>query len=313
MELILLVYEINAKLYESRSTDGKFEAIVIESKLDQKSGPKATIVIKNGKIKVREELVCENALARVRTIINEEGKHLEEASIGDAVEILGFEKVPNVGEIVYKKSELSIESKKPAELEFIDKNKLEEATLSVIIRADTQGSLEAIINAIPENIFVVSKKTGEVSPADVLLAKSTKSLILGFNTKVGVDVLNLARVEKVLLKNYTIIYELLDELKEALAGKILSMQEEIYGSAKILATFPFEKTTVLGIIVIDGRVARGDRARIMRKDEIIGESFISSLRQGKNTISKVEKGQECGVILFPFIDFTIGDMLIFHG
>ena len=124
MELILLVYEINAKLYESRSTDGKFEAIVIESKLDQKSGPKATIVIKNGKIKVREELVCENALARVRTIINEEGKHLEEASIGDAVEILGFEKVPNVGEIVYKKSELSIESKKPAELEFIDKNKL---------------------------------------------------------------------------------------------------------------------------------------------------------------------------------------------
>jgi len=91
------------------------------------------------------------------------------------------------------------------------------------------------------------------------------------------------------------------------------MQEEIYGSAKILATFPFEKTTVLGIIVIDGRVARGDRARIMRKDEIIGESFISSLRQGKNTISKVEKGQECGVILFPFIDFTIGDMLIFHG
>src|SRR3989338_3955544 len=313
LELILLVYEINAKLYESRSTDGKFEAIVIESKLDQKSGPKATIVIKNGKIKVREELVCENALARVRTIINEEGKHLEEASIGDAVEILGFEKVPNVGEIVYKKSELSIESKKPAELEFIDKNKLEEATLSVIIRADTQGSLEAIINAIPENIFVVSKKTGEVSPADVLLAKSTKSLILGFNTKVGVDVLNLARVEKVLLKNYTIIYELLDELKEALAGKILSMQEEIYGSAKILATFPFEKTTVLGIIVIDGRVARGDRARIMRKDEIIGESFISSLRQGKNTISKVEKGQECGVILFPFIDFTIGDMLIFHG
>ncbi|MDO8657959.1 MAG: GTP-binding protein [Candidatus Levybacteria bacterium] len=314
LELILLVYEVHAKLDSKLSENGKFEGIVIESKLDQKSGPKATIVIKNGKVTIREELVCEDVKAKMKTIINDKGDHLESATIGDAVEILGFEKVPNVGAVVYKKSDVSLKVKEQISPVVVGTaSGLEESTLSVILRADTQGSLEAIVNAIPEKIFVVSKKTGEISPADVLLAKSTGSIILGFNIKVGVDVLHFARTEKVLLKNYTIIYELLDELKEALEGKILSMQEEVFGKAKVLASFPYEKTKVLGVAVLEGRVARGDKVRIMRKDDIIGESFVSSVRQGKNSISKMEKGQEAGLILSPYIDFTIGDVLICHS
>jgi translation initiation factor IF-2 len=115
-----------------------------------------------------------------------------------------------------------------------------------------------------------------------------------------------------LMKNYTIIYELLDEINDVLQGKALAMEEKIYGTAQILASFPFEKTKVCGIRVVEGRVAKGDKARIVRGEDTIGECHIVSVRQGKNQISKIEKGQEGGIIISPLLDFTIGDMVICH-
>ena len=114
------------------------------------------------------------------------------------------------------------------------------------------------------------------------------------------------------MKNYTIIYELLDEISEVLEGKALAMIEQIYGTARVLAKFPFEKTFALGIQVLDGRIARGDKARIMRGDEVIGETQINSLRVGKNPISKIEKGNEAGIIISPLLDFQVGDVVISH-
>lgn len=320
LDLILLVYELHPELSEKRSVEAPLKSIVIESRLDKKAGPRATIVIKNGTVNVREELVSETIGAKVRTIIDDKGNNLESASVGDAIEILGFEKVPNVGSVVAKKSELSLGKRSQMEIQsqdqemaLLDREKIEQAVLTVILRADTLGSLEAIVSSLPSEIVVISKKTGDVTPADVLFAKSTGAIVIGFNVKIGNDIFNLARTEKVLVKNYTIIYELLDELSEAMEGKILSMQEEIYGKAKVLASFPFEKTQVLGVSVMEGRIAKGDKVRITRGEEIVGESHISSVRQGKNPISKVEKGQEAGVILSPFVDFTIGDVLICHN
>ncbi|MCL4416030.1 MAG: hypothetical protein M1365_04940, partial [Actinobacteria bacterium] len=184
--------------------------------------------------------------------------------------------------------------------------------LSVILVADTQGSLEAIVNALPKDAHIAYKKTGEVSEADVLFAKSIGGVVLSFNTKIRNEILRLAQLEKILVKNYTIIYELMDEVLDVLEGKALAKIERVFGKAKILASFPFEKTTVLGISVLEGRIAKGDKVRVVRNDEVIGESTISSVRQGKNQISKVEKGQECGVLISPILDFTIGDMLISH-
>lgn len=146
----------------------------------------------------------------------------------------------------------------------------------------------------------------------MLLAKSTGALVIGFNTKIRSEVIHLSKQEKILMKNYAIIYELIDELADVLEGKQLSLEEKIFGRATILASFPFEKTKVAGIRVLEGRVARGDKARILRDETIIGESVIISLRQGKNQISKIEKGVEGGVILSPALDFTIGDMIVFH-
>ena len=164
--------------------------------------------------------------------------------------------------------------------------------LPIILAADSQGSLEAITNAFPEKVHVLEQKTGEITEGDVLHAKSTGSLLIGFNTKLRPDVVKLARTEKVLMKNYTIIYELLDEIADVLEGKRLAGIEEIYGTAKILAQFPFEKTVVLGVSVTDGRVARGDKIRVMRGDNVIGESQITSLRVGKEPTSKVEKAMK---------------------
>jgi len=330
LELISLVFEMKQKPV----LDDRLKGIVIESQLDQKSGPRATVVIKSGELKVRDEIECNGIKARVRTIINDKGVHLDKATIGEAVEVLGFEKVPMVGGIVTKKGEASTpltirvvgspsssatpiapfrsgQEAMPMPEDFL--NVQEVPTLSIVLCADNQGSLEAIVRSLPPEINIALQKTGDITTTDIMLAKSISAIVLGFNTRIKPEIVKFAAQEKVLLKNYKIIYELISEIKDVLEGKQLALVEEIYGRAKILASFPYEKTKVLGIKVLDGRVARGDKVRLIRKEEIIGESTINSVRINKNVVSKVEEGQEGGVILSPSLDFTIGDVLICHG
>jgi translation initiation factor IF-2 len=127
------------------------------------------------------------------------------------------------------------------------------------------------------------------------------------------NVQTFAQTERVLVRNYEIIYELLDELEDALEGKLLSQMEQIYGEAKILAKFPYEKTFAFGINVVDGRIARSDRVRIMRGEEVVGETTISSLRVGKNATSKIEKGNEAGIVFPGGLDIQVGDMILSHS
>ncbi len=313
LDLILLVQELHAENYARRSEANPVSAIVIESKLDQKAGPRATVIVKDGTLKVRETMYVDGKESKIRSLLNTEGKQVQSATIGAGVEILGFSEVPPVGSIVTseKKEGATQESaKKEAEPYRAMKEGVE---LSVILLADTQGSLEAIHYALPEGVDVISEKTGEISEADILLAKSTGSVVLGFNTKIRPEVEKLAVTEKVLAKNYSIIYEMLDEINDVIEGRIHARMEQIYGQARILASFPYEKSVVLGISVQDGRIARGDKIRIMRGEEVIGESNITSLRQGKNTTSKVEKGQEAGIIINPALDFQVGDVILSHS
>jgi len=327
LELISLVFDMKQKSV----LDDKLRGIVIESRLDEKSGPRATVVIKSGILSVRQEIECDGIKARVRTIISDKGIHLDKATVGEAVEVLGFEKVPSVGGIVVPAGSVaevvegeSVASAAPVTPVFRSGQaampmpedfllKKEVPTLSLVLCADNQGSLEAIVRSLPQEINIALQKTGDITTTDILLAKSINAIVLGFNTKLRPEIVKFAAQEKVLTKNYKIIYELLSEVKDVLEGKQLALVEEIYGRAKILASFPFEKTKVLGIKVLEGRVARGDKVRLIRKEEIIGESTINSVRMSKNVVSKIGEGQEGGVILSPFLDFTIGDMLICHG
>lgn len=320
LDLILLMFDMHkeADYAQKVSASAPLQAIVIESKLDPRAGAKATVVIKNGSIAAREELATDGQVFKVRTILNDRGKQVTQASVGEAVELLGFTEVPNVGGIITSKAAAKPQEQPqvPAQAlkrELVYRKEEEHMGISLILVADTQGSLEAIVNALPEEIKLVTKKTGEVSEADILMAKSVGGIVLSFNTKIKPDVQRLAYTEKVLLRNYTIIYELLDELRDALEGKLQAQMEQIFGRAKILARFPFEKTFAFGVSVLEGRVAKGDRIRIMRGDDVVGEGMLNSLRVGKNPTSKVEKGHEAGVVITPALDIQVGDVILSHS
>lgn len=308
LELILLVWDLHP--LSGVSSQNSLNAIVIESKQDPKAGAKATIVIKNGTISVRDDITTGEVSGRVRGLLSDSEKQLKSATVGEAVEILGFENAPSVGNVVYKGSETQEVENEPT----MTQARNEEGVISLVLVTDTLGSLEAIIGSLPmEKINIISRKTGEITTADILLAKSVGALVLGFNIKIKPDIAKLASTEKVLAKNYTIIYEMLSEITDAVEGKELSMMEEVYGTAQILASFPFDKQTVMGVKVLEGRVAKGDKVRIERGDEVIGEGHANSVRQGKEQTSRVEAGQEAGIIVGPSLDFLPGDMVICHS
>jgi translation initiation factor IF-2 len=314
LDLILLVFDLHQKGNDLHKQP--IEAIVIESKLDQKAGPRATVVIKKGTLAVREEYSMNGESFKVRSLLSDTGAQLKEVTVGEAVEILGFTTVPPVGSIVQPKGTIVEKAATPQNQltrDLVYQQAADEDHLAVVIAADTQGSLEAITYSLPEEVKIVAKKTGEITEADILLAKSTEAIVLGFNSKIRPEVQKLAMTEKVLTRNYTIIYEMLDEINDVLEGKRLAGLEQVYGIAQILASFPYEKTTAVGIKVIERRIAKGDKVRVERNGEAVGESTIASLRVGKNPVSKVEQGQEAGILLSPLPEFRVGDILVAHG
>lgn len=316
LDLILLVYDVkrDANFYPFSDT-GEFMGIVIESKLDKKSGPTATLVVKNGNLKLKDEVYADNIKAKVRNLVSAYGKRVDNVSVGEAAEIMGFENVPVVGSVVSASKKPTGELSYKEEVTKISDSPFDEKEhyLNVILAAESEGSLEAIKNTLPTQVKFIAQKTGDIDISDVLLAKSAGAILLGFNVKIKPEVANLASTEKVIVKNYTIIYEMIDEISDFIQGKIESLQEQILGIAKILARFPFEKTEVMGVKVTEGRIAKGDKVRLIREDTVLGESKLTSIRVGKENVSKIETGQEGGIIASPFLDFTIGDMLISHN
>lgn len=350
LSLILLVFELLSEK-KAVTLQGELKGVVIESRQDPKKGALATVVIKNGTLTLRDEVLSDEIVGKIKSLTDSSGKSLQSATVGEAVEVMGFEKAPKVGSLVLGKGAVKAEVVSgrgpvdsfppvsarlnapsdqqlravgsPSTVATPDSNSLplvanpfdfpDAPVLSLILCADSLGSLEAIINAIPKEINIAKQKTGDITPADVLMAKSLGGIVIGFNIKIKPEIAKLARTEKVLVKNYGLIYELIDEIKDVLEGKTLALQEEVLGMAKVIAAFPFEKTKVMGVKVIDGRVAKGDKVRLVRDDKTIGETVVSSLRHGKDQVSKAEKGSEAGVIVIPFLDFTIGDMLISLG
>ncbi|HUD44235.1 MAG TPA: translation initiation factor IF-2 [Patescibacteria group bacterium] len=313
LDLLVLSFDMRT-ISPEISDKAPLQAIVIESKLDTKAGNRATVVIKNGTLKVRDEVICEENIFRVRTLIDSFAKQIQQVSVGQAAEVLGMSALLPVGSVVTnKENAITVVSKTQAQNNQPYSPRSDQSKLGLIICADTQGSLEALRYALPEGVDIISERVGDVSDSDILLAKSTGAIVVGFNTKISSGVQKLAQTEKVLAKNYNIIYELIDEISDVVEGKLQALIEEVYGTAKVLAKFPFEKTFAAGISVLDGRVARGDRVRFMRGDTIVGESIINSLRVGKESQSKVEKGHEAGILLTPPLDFMPGDMILSHN
>ncbi len=303
------------------------EAVVIETRLDKGKGMVATVVVKKGTLKFGT-LLFEGAkqVARVRAMFDEYGKGVAEAGPARPVEILGFTILPTVGSVLRTDEYLepvTLEQKTAEQVVPLSADNLpdwlkpvseqEGQKLNIILKADTAGSMEAILAALNKKIKVVYAGVGDIGDADVLMAKSSSAFIVGFNVKCPGSVEKLAQAEKVVFRTYTIIYELLDELTEVVSGmkEVLAAEREL-GIGTIIAEFPFEKTRIAGTRVTMGRLARGDTVKIMRGDTNVevDRAKIKSIRKGKEDVTKVEEGVECGILFDKKVDFALQDAII---
>lgn len=317
LDLIVLVSEMKGLANEPGAP---LEAIVIETKREKARGLVATLLVKKGTLTVGTALYAgANHVGRVRAMLDESGKQVDGSSPSKPVLVLGFDALPDIGSVVtqvpgadIRKEE--IVAKRAADVsDFLAAmTEADKKRLTVVLKADTAGSLEAIVAALPDDqVTYVRKELGDISQADILDAKAAKALVVGFNVNINTSVEALARTEKVIFRTYTIIYELLDELKDVLEGlEDVLVQERELGRGQIVAEFPFEKSRIAGTKVVAGRLARGDTIKLLRKDEEIGRAKIKSMKRGKDDVTKVEEGQDCGILFDKKLDFTLGDAII---
>lgn len=314
LEIIQLVAEVNEL---KADPDAPATGVVVESKLDKFKGPVATVIVQNGTLKKGEPVVIAGIKGKVRGLIDFAGKQLDSAGPSTPVEVLGLEEVPQVGAELGKDSSTK-EEKQAVVTSIVDRLKQDDTTvLKVVIRTDVAGSLEAIEDALSkfndeaEHVKVVSANTGNLTESDIKMAASTGAIVIGFNVKLAPQIIKLAETEKVLLRSYNIIYELIEEI-EAVVEEMLKVGalEEIFGTAQIIAEFPYGKNEkIAGCKILDGVFTKGPKVKIVRGEEIIGETKIKSLKKVRDEVTKVEKSEECGMMFEPQIDFTVGDLI----
>ncbi len=316
LEMILLITDDLNLQYQEKNP---LEAIVIETKKD-KRGVVVSVIVKDGVLRVGQIVFAQDEKIKVRQLLNDLGRPVTEAYTSSPVEVLGFNTPPPVGSrlssVEEKKTDLpktTPEPKKVFNLESILSQPKEIKKLKVIIKTDSFGSLEAINASLAEkdNIEIILSMVGDINKSDVFLAKTTKAIIIGFNTKVSQEILELAKQEKVIIKTYNIIFELLDELAEV--TELIKLKEEAEkdakGEAKILATFTIENEKVFGIKVTKGKISLEDSIKLYRNDNPIGKTKVVSLKIRAKTVKEVKKDQEAGIIFFPLLDIRVGDVI----
>lgn len=312
LETIILMAEI----LELKGDDSApLEGVVIESSLDKFKGPVATLLVRNGSLKKGDTVLVGGVKGKIRGMFDSGGKSVERCGSSVPVEVLGLESVPTVGSLVGEEA-LKKAEEKAAVLNLVDRLRQgEDKTLKVIVKADKQGSLEAIehslqkLNEEGKAVDVIFSGTGDITEENVKMAASVRAIILGFNVKVAPVASKLAESEHVLIRTYNIIYELLEELEEVIEGMVRPDKiEEVLGRAEILAEFPYGKDErVAGCRILEGGFSKSSRIRVVREGEVIGEAKLKSLRKVKEEVTRVEKGADCGMMFEPAVDFQVGD------
>jgi translation initiation factor IF-2 len=306
---------------------------VIESGLEP-GGPTATVLVRKGTLRVSDVIICGQYYGRVRALISEEGKRLKEAAPSVAVKVLGLNGVPEAG------LEFSVVEDERAARDLAEQRGMEakalgqEATrakvtlenlfdqlasntskvLKVVVKADTQGSVEAIVDALKKiesekvSLEVIHSAVGTITESDVALASASDAVILGFHTRIDSGVADEAKHEGVQIKLYAIIYELVDQVKEAMAGLLDPLLKDLtLGAAEVRKIFELSKgAPVAGCMVVSGRIVKG-KVRVRRRKEIIYEGITQSLRRFQDEVNEVRAGMECGIRIEAFSDFQIGD------
>lgn len=298
IEVILLLSELEE--LKDNSSDIPATALVIESSLHPQKGPLATLLVKKGTFKKNGDLFDGTInYGKIRSMTDYSGKSLDVATPSTPFQVIGLSQVPNVGDII---------TDSPVKKEIgagVDTGSFEvnEEKPNIILKADVQGSLEAIIASIRDEANVISASVGMVSDTDIQNAVATGSEIIGFNSKMSANVSKLAEVEKVKFSNFRIIYQLFDYLKELKEEKIANRAPRLVenGQAKVLKVFNFGGTIVYGCLCTSGKIKKGD---------LVQNATITSLKAGKEDVEEVKKDQEFGMVASPDPDFKAGDIIV---
>ncbi len=301
VEIIALVADMNDL---SADEEGKLDAFVVETKKDQR-GSMASVIIRDGKLRVGQKIYSDAIETKVRGLFDHTGQPVREIAPGFPGLVLGFEKMPAVGAVICSFPDTSV--MKVGEKQEFSGNVPHEVKLNLVIKAQSSGCLEAILSNIPPSVGVIASGVGDIIEADVFTAKSAKNCkIFAFEVKASNNIFRLADTEGVKIETFNIIYKLFERIEEILKNA----EEEIFGEALIIASFPYENKKVAGCKVIKGKIAKEDQLKLTRGGKVIGNVKITSMKKEKKDISEAKQGEEFGLIMHPQLDFTIGDVLI---
>lgn len=330
-EMIILQADmLELKANPERQGDG----VVVESQLDKGRGPVATVIVKGGTLKVGDTLVAGNAWGRVRALNNDRGERVKEVAPATPVEIIGLQGVPEAGETF-----AVVESEKKARevAEYRDKKRREaeqaakagsrtlenllaqqtsgQKQLAVVVKGDVQGSVEAIAEALEKQatdevaVSAIHSAVGVITESDVMLASASNAIIIGFNVRASSQARELAEREGIEIRYYSIIYNLIDDVKAAMSGLLApSIEENILGVAEVRETYKVSKLgTIAGCMVTEGLLRRNANCRVIRDGVVIHEGEIDSLKRFKDDAKEVQSGYECGLTVAKFDDIREGD------
>jgi len=313
------------------------QGVVLEARLDPRKGPLATVIVQHGLLSPGEAFISGTTFGKVKALFDETGKALKRAEPSMPVGILGFSDVPLAGDLFQVVPSMekaraiasgrlaSVKKEEPPKAERvtldelfkkIEKGELKE--LALIIKADVQGSVEVLRDILPSlssnevKIKILHAATGNITESDVLLASASNAVILGYNVRPSQKVSDLAKLENVEIRSYDIIYQLTEDLRDALAGMLEPVEREVFlGRAEVRRVFEIPRVgAIAGCYVVEGRITRNAEVRVTRGTEVVHQGRISSLKRIKENVSEVAKGLECGIGLEKFKDIKEGDIII---
>jgi translation initiation factor IF-2 len=333
LEMILLVADMQElKASPSRPAMGN----VLEAKLDRGRGPVATVLVQNGTLSVGDYFICGSVFGKVRAMYDHLGRQVRSAGPSTPVEVLGLDALPEVGDtfqvvtdtakakqiVIYREAKAREQAMARSSRLSLDQlheqiKSGEAKELPIILKTDVSGSAEVLSEALQKlstdkvKVRILHSSVGAITETDVLLASASNAIIIGFNVRPERTAAQLAEREKVDIRLHTIIYELVDEMRRAMAGLLEPVYKEVYqGRAEVREIFHISKVgNVAGCVVQDGLISRDSQVRVLRDNVVVHTGKIASLRRFKNDVNEVKSGAECGICLENFGDFKPGDIL----
>ena len=315
---------------------GNCRASIIEARIEQGKGSSATVIVQSGTLKVGMPFICGPYAGKVKTLFNDQGKAIKKVTPGMPAEVSGFLQTPNVGDEMVemdneraarKLSEERQEELRQQRLAAPKRSRMEDilammgdgnqkAVLKLYLKGDVQGSVEAIKKAILDiesekvECQFIGASAGPISESDILLASSSDAIVLGFNVKVESNAVKAVKREGVQVKIYSIVYELIDQVKDAMLGLLEpETRETILGHAEIRQVFKLNKGKAAGSYVSDGKMLRTAEARVLRDGQVVFDGRMSTLRRFQDEVEEVKSGLECGIRLADYNDYEEGDII----